>query len=83
MKLISEANAKAPINLALIKYWGKKDEENIIPLNYSLSLTLDTEKFYTLTNIKLYFVEENKQMINDIGIYQDEEVRILLKLNEK
>jgi diphosphomevalonate decarboxylase len=30
----------APVNIALIKYWGKKDPKNIIPTNDSLSFTL-------------------------------------------
>ena len=45
--------AKAPINIALIKYWGKEDEELIIPLNNSISLTLDTNIFYTETNVTI------------------------------
>ncbi|WP_368645210.1 diphosphomevalonate decarboxylase [Alkalibacterium putridalgicola] len=40
---------RAHTNIALIKYWGKKDEELIIPMNNSLSLTLDA--FYTDTRV--------------------------------
>lgn len=36
-------------NIALIKYWGKENEELIIPKNNSLSLTLDA--FYTETQV--------------------------------
>ena len=36
-----EATATAHANIALIKYWGKADEELIIPQASSLSLTLD------------------------------------------
>ncbi len=32
--------AKSPINIALVKYWGKAHEELIIPCNSSISLTL-------------------------------------------
>ena len=42
---------KAPINIAIIKYWGKQDESLIIPCNGSISATLDTEAIYTLTTI--------------------------------
>jgi len=31
----------APSNIALIKYWGKRDEELVLPVNSSLSVTLD------------------------------------------
>ena len=43
--------AKGPINIALIKYWGKDDEQLITPLNNSISLTLDTNTFYTETKV--------------------------------
>lgn len=41
--------AKAHSNIALIKYWGKENEELIIPNNNSLSLTLDS--LYTETEV--------------------------------
>ena len=41
--------ARAYTNIALIKYWGKKDEQLILPMNSSLSLTLDA--FYTETSV--------------------------------
>ena len=41
--------AKANVNIALIKYWGKKDISWNLPLTSSISLTLDT--FYTLTTV--------------------------------
>ncbi|MFO8068959.1 MAG: diphosphomevalonate decarboxylase [Alkalibacterium sp.] len=40
---------RAHTNIALIKYWGKENEELIIPMNNSLSLTLDA--FYTETKV--------------------------------
>ncbi|WP_423190493.1 diphosphomevalonate decarboxylase [Alkalibacterium sp. f15] len=40
---------RAHTNIALIKYWGKENEELIIPMNNSLSLTLDA--FYTETRV--------------------------------
>ncbi len=50
--------AKAHVNIALIKYWGKKDSTWNLPLTSSLSLTLD--KFYTITT-----VEYHKEMMED------------------
>lgn len=42
--------ARAHANIALVKYWGKENEEQVIPYNSSLSLTLD--KLYTDTIIE-------------------------------
>lgn len=42
--------ARAHTNIALVKYWGKENEELIIPANSSLSLTLD--EFYTDTSVQ-------------------------------
>src|SRR5690625_125354 len=45
-----KATAKAHTNIALIKYWGKSNESLIIPMNNSLSVTLDN--FYTTTTVQ-------------------------------
>lgn len=45
-----KATAKAHSNIALIKYWGKRDESLFLPMNSSLSITLD--KFYTKTTVR-------------------------------
>lgn len=42
--------AKAHTNIALVKYWGKKDSQLMLPQNGSISLTLD--HFYTETSVK-------------------------------
>jgi diphosphomevalonate decarboxylase len=42
--------AKAPSNIAFIKYWGKKDEELKLPENGSLSMNLSN--LYTVTTVK-------------------------------
>src|SRR5699024_2576615 len=52
-----QATAKAHTNIALIKYWGKRNESLILPTNNSLSLTLDG--FYTTTSV--HFREELKK----------------------
>ena len=41
--------ARAYPNIALVKYWGKADEELILPAAGSLSLTLD--HFETTTTV--------------------------------
>lgn len=47
--MIGKGKVRAHANIALIKYWGKKDDELVIPMNSSLSLTLDC--FYTETEV--------------------------------
>lgn len=42
---------RAHTNIALIKYWGKRNEDLFLPMNSSLSLTLDA--FYTDTSVTL------------------------------
>lgn len=49
MTLVNSGKARAHTNIALIKYWGKADETYIIPMNNSLSVTLD--RFYTETKV--------------------------------
>lgn len=44
------ASARAHTNIALIKYWGKKDQKLILPYTDSLSLTLN--EFYTTTSVQ-------------------------------
>src|SRR5690625_7696708 len=62
-----QATAKAHTNIALIKYWGKRDEKLITPMNNSLSLTLDG--FYTTTTVE--FNEDRKE---DTLILDEEQV---------
>ncbi len=47
---MKKTTAKANINIALCKYWGKADSVNVYPTTTSISFTLD--KFYTITSIE-------------------------------
>ena len=38
---MSKATVSAPANIAFIKYWGARDLERAIPMNSSISMTLD------------------------------------------
>ena len=65
-------------NIALVKYWGKKDEDLIIPLNTSLSVTLDKNVLKTKTSVLLI---KKKESFNekDIKIWFD---KSLIEFNE-
>ncbi|MGF3182676.1 diphosphomevalonate decarboxylase [Facklamia sp. P12934] len=58
------ANFQAHTNIALIKYWGKRNQDLMLPVTSSLSLTL--EAFYTQTQVhfsKSY--DEDQFILND------------------
>ncbi|WOV89016.1 diphosphomevalonate decarboxylase [Sporosarcina oncorhynchi] len=62
-----KATARAHTNIALIKYWGKRDEQLFLPMNNSISITLD--RFYTTTSVSFredlsadVFVLDGKEM---------------------
>lgn len=58
------SKARAHTNIALIKYWGKRDETLFLPMNSSLSLTL--EQFYTETTVELSdSFEKDSFILND------------------
>ena len=45
--------AISPINIALVKYWGKVDSSYIIPANSALSITIDTDAMCSTTTISI------------------------------
>ena len=38
---MSKTTVAAPANIAFIKYWGARDLERALPMNPSISMTLD------------------------------------------
>ncbi|XP_056622472.1 diphosphomevalonate decarboxylase [Triplophysa dalaica] len=48
---ITRVTCTAPVNIAVIKYWGKRDEDLILPINSSLSVTLHQDQLKTTTTI--------------------------------
>ncbi|GJP51713.1 hypothetical protein CLOM_g10861 [Closterium sp. NIES-68] len=43
--------ARAPSNIAVIKYWGKRDEARVLPLNGSVSVTLHVDQLSAETTV--------------------------------
>lgn len=57
----------APVNIAVIKYWGKRDEDLILPLNDSVSATLDTTVMCAKTSVCARpDISENELWLNKI-----------------
>lgn len=64
-KILARSSYKVAPNIALIKYWGKFNEELIIPLNSSLSMTLNTDDIFTQTVVEYgNHVEEDTLLLN-------------------
>ena len=71
---------KSYANIAIIKYWGKKDAEKMIPATSSISLTL--KDMYTETEISFISDEEAIEKTGEVmdliyinGELQDREQR--------
>lgn len=73
-----KATAKAPTNIAFIKYWGKADSKTRIPLNSSISMNLSD--IYTITTVSF---EENLkrgdhvEFVNETVVTEEEYVRMV------
>lgn len=49
---IREITCSAPVNIAVIKYWGKRNTGLLLPTNSSLSLTLSQDHLRSTTTIR-------------------------------
>lgn len=67
--------SKAHTNIALVKYWGKKESKDNLPINSSISLTLDN--FYTITSVTYdKNLKQDELKIDDIEIQGIEFLRV-------
>lgn len=70
-----QATARANTNLALIKFWGKRDEKLNLPMNSSIFVTLD--RFFT--KVKVEFCEkltEDIFIVNQHSADKEESMKI-------
>ena len=61
----SKITVRAPTNIALIKYWGKKDAVQNLPLNSSLSLSVNISQFYSQTTVSFSTDNSTSMILNN------------------
>ncbi|KAJ1976439.1 diphosphomevalonate decarboxylase [Dimargaris verticillata] len=49
--MVRQVTCTAPVNIAVIKYWGKRDTSLILPTNSSLSVTLSQDDLHSRTTV--------------------------------
>lgn len=75
-----KTTAKAPTNIAFIKYWGKKNEVLRIPENDSLAMCLDKE--FTVTTVEFKKdLKKDQVIINNQKAKDKEKERVVQHLN--
>lgn len=76
-----KATAKAHTNIALIKYWGKRNESLILPANSNLSVTLDG--FSTETTVDFQEgLQEDAFTLNQLPVEGNELKKIAVFLDK-
>lgn len=77
-----KATARAHTNVALIKYWGKRNDTLLLPANSSLSLTVD--QFYTTTSLEWdNSLQKDQFILNGQELEDDKVSRFLTIMREK
>jgi diphosphomevalonate decarboxylase len=60
-----KATAKAPANIAFVKYWGKKDSSIRLPLNSSVSMNLDNVFTITTVEFSPYLAKDKIEIVGE------------------
>ncbi|KAK4054291.1 diphosphomevalonate decarboxylase [Microbotryomycetes sp. JL221] len=58
----ASATCTAPVNIAVVKYWGKRDTKLILPTNSSLSVTLSQDHLRSLTSAQIVQDSSNDRL---------------------
>ncbi len=70
---MNKATAKAPANIAFIKYWGKVNEKLRLPANSSISMNLSGA--YTITSVDFNKKYKSDSLFLDGEMARDKEIR--------
>ncbi len=74
------AEAKAPANIAFIKFWGKKDAKLRIPMNSSISMNLS--EAYTVTSVEfLHNLKQDLVTLDGKKVDGEEKMKVVSHLD--
>lgn len=72
------ATCVAPVNMALVKYWGKRNEELILPINDSISMTLDANEMSAKTTVSASeSFKQNRMWLNGDEVAFEDNPRVM------
>lgn len=86
---MQKATAKAPANIAFVKYWGKEDDDLTLPCNNSISMnlrdlytvtTVDFSPNYTSDEVEIGYFGEKPSLVS--GNKRERVIRQLDRLRE-
>lgn len=71
------ATAWAPINIAVLKYWGKRDKALHLPVNDSISVSLDgvDKRLGTMTTVRMTTADQDTMSVSINGVDYTDKVR--------
>ncbi len=70
--MMLEGRATAPSNIAIVKYWGKRNDKLNLPLNDSISITLDEQLSVTTHVIFSDELSQDEVYINEKKLSEEE-----------
>lgn len=77
---LTKTTAKAPANIALIKFWGKRDEALRLPMNNSISINLSSAS--TVTTVEFdKSLREDSLILDGQKIEGEEKLRVIKHLD--